>query len=86
MLSDLTSVIGFNLSTLTPTTIPLANGAHAFSGGLTVDGSTIYVGASDNTVHVLNTSSGADTAQVAVGLKDSNSNAVAPNLVVVLPH
>jgi len=86
MLSDLPSVIGFNLSTLTPTTIPLTNGATAFSGGLTVDGSTIYVGASDNTVHVLNTSSGADTAQVAVGLKDSNSNAVAPNLVVVLPH
>jgi len=86
MISDLTSVIGFNLSTLSPTTIPLANGAQAYNGGITVDGSTIYVGATDNTVHVLNTSSGADTAQVAVGLKDANSNVVAPNLVVVLPH
>lgn len=86
MISDLTSVIGFNLSTLAPTTIPLANGAQAYNGGITVDGATIYVGASDNTVHVLNTSSSADTAQVAVALKDANSNIVAPNLVVVLPH
>jgi hypothetical protein len=86
MISDLTSVIGFNLSTLTPTTIPLANGAQAFGGGITVDGSTIYVGASDNTVHVLNTGSAADTAQVAVGLKDASSNPVVPNLVVVLSH
>jgi hypothetical protein len=86
MISDLTSVIGFNLSTLTPTTIPLTNGAQAYSGGITVDGSTIYVGASDNNVHVLNTGSAADTAQVAVGLKDANGNAVAPNLVTVLPH
>jgi hypothetical protein len=86
MISDLTSVIGFNLSTLTPTSIALANGAQAYSGGITVDGSTIYIGASDNNVHVLNTGSASDTAQIAVALKDANSNVVAPNLVTVLPH
>jgi len=85
IISDLTSVIGFNLSTLTPTTISLANGAQAYSGGITNDGSKIYLGASDNKVHVLDTASGADTAQIAVGLTDANSNAVAPNLVIVLP-
>jgi hypothetical protein len=85
ILSDQTSVIGFNLSTLAPTSISLANGAQAFSGGITNDGSKIYLGASDNNVHVLDTGSSADTAQIAVGLKDANSNAVAPNLVIVLP-
>ena len=66
MISDLTSVIGFNLSTLAPISIPLANGAQPISGGIMVDGSIIYVGASDNNVHALNTSSAADTAQIAV--------------------
>jgi hypothetical protein len=87
IISDLTSVIGFNMSTLTSTAISLANGAQAYNGGITMDGSKIYVGASDDNVHVLATSgSGTDSAQIAVGLKDASSNAVAPNLVVVLPH
>ncbi len=85
LISDLTSVIGFNLSTLAPSTITLANGAQAYSGGITLDGSHIYVGASDNNVHVLDTNTGTDSAQIAVGLKDANGNAVASNLVVVLP-
>ena len=85
LISDLTSVIGFNLTTLAPTAIPLANGAQALSGGVTLDGSHVYVGASDKTVHVLDVASGTDTAQIAVALTDVGSNPVAPDLVVVLP-
>ncbi len=85
IISDLTSVLGFNISNLTASSIALAGGAQAFSGGLTLDGSHLYVGATDNNVHVLDTAAGTDSAQIAVGLKDANSNPVAPNLVVVLP-
>jgi hypothetical protein len=85
IISDLTSVISFNMSTLTPTAIPLANGAQAYSGGIIPDGSYLYVGASDNAVHSLSANSGTDSAQIAVGLKDASSNTVAPNLIAVLP-
>jgi hypothetical protein len=36
-------------------------------------------------VHAINVSSNADSAQIAPGLKDGTGNAVAPNLVIVLP-
>ncbi len=85
IISDITSVIGLYLPGLTPVAIPLANGAQGFSGGVTLDGSWVYVGASDNTVHRLNVVANKDDLQIAVGLKDSASHAVAPNLVVVLP-
>jgi hypothetical protein len=86
ILTDQSSVISFNLSALSPTLIPLVNNTQAYSGGITMDGSKVYVGAKDNNVHMLDVSSSADSAQIAVGLKDANSNPVAPNLVVVLPH
>jgi hypothetical protein len=86
IVSDLTSVIGFNMTSLTPASIALANGAKAYNGGITMDGHLVYVGGSDNLVHALNTSTLTDAAQIAVGLKDINSNTVPPNLVVVLPH
>ena len=85
IISDLTSVVGFNLTTLSSNVIPLANTAQAYSGGVTLDGSKVYVGASDNNVHVLDVASASDAFLIAPGLKDSNSNTVAPNLVVVLP-
>lgn len=86
IITDQTSVISFNLSSLTPIIIPLVNNAQAYSGGITMDGSKVYVGASDNNVHVLTVSSSTDSSQIAVGLKDASSNPVVPNLVVVLPH
>ena len=86
ILSDLTSVIGFSMTTLTPSTIALTGGPTPFNGGITMDGSHIYVGASDNNVHALNTSSLSDQAVINVNLLDANSNVVPPNLVIVLPH
>lgn len=85
VLSNLTSVIGLNLSSLAPFSIPLANSAQPLSGGVMIDDSRVYVGGSDNNVHSIDVASSADTAQVAVGLKDVNSNLVPPNLVLVLP-
>jgi hypothetical protein len=73
------------MSSLSPTAVTLANGAQAYNGGITNDGAKVYVGGSDTNVHMLDVSTGTDSAQIAVGLKDLNSNVVAPNLVVVLP-
>jgi trimeric autotransporter adhesin len=85
ILSDLPGVIGLNLSTLAPFSISLANGAVPLSGGIMIDSSFVYVGGSDSNVHAINVSSGADSAQVAPGLKDPGGNAVTPDLVLVLP-
>ena len=85
MISDLSAVVGFDLSTLTTSAVSLANSAQPFNGGITLDGTHIYVGATDNNVHDINLAQSYDQAQIAVGLKDANGNVVAPNLVVVLP-
>jgi hypothetical protein len=45
----------------------------------------VYVGGSDNRVHAIDVSNGTDSAQISPGLKDGSGNAVAPNLVLVLP-
>lgn len=85
VLSNLNSIIGLNLSTLTPFSIPLSNGALPTTGGIMIDGSMVYVGGTDNNVHAINPSNGTDTAQIAPGLKDSGGNVVVPDLVLVLP-
>ena len=85
ILSNLSSVITFNLANLAPSTIPLAGGAVPLYGGLTIDGKQLWVGASDNNVHRVNTSPPQDVIQVAVNLKDANGNVTPPNLVSVVP-
>jgi hypothetical protein len=85
IISNLNQLIGLNLSGLTPFSITLVNSAQPLSGGIMIDGSQVYVGASDGNVHAINAGSLADTAQVGPGLKDVSGNAVSPNLVLVLP-
>jgi hypothetical protein len=85
ILSNLTSVIGLNLSSFTPFSIPLANSAQPTTGGVMIDDSFVYVGGTDNNVHALNVGTGTDSAQIAAGLKDGSGNTVAPDLVLVLP-
>ena len=85
IISNLPQVLSFDIPTLTPGSAALAGGATAFNGGITVDGSRIYVGASDGMVHEIDTASMTDAAQIAVGLKDPNGNPVMPNLVTVVP-
>ncbi len=85
IVSNLPDILVFYIPGLTPTNVPLAGGATAFNGGLTIDGAHLWVGTSDNTVHRIDTSSLSDAAQVAVNLTDANGNVTAPNLVCVLP-
>ena len=86
VISDLTELLGLDLQTSSPLVIAYAgNGVTAFSGGITLDGNQVYVGASDGTVHVISVPSAADVQQIAVGLKDANGNLTVPNLVAVQP-
>ena len=85
IISDLPELLLFDIPNLTPYPIPYAGGATAFNGGVTLDGSQVYVGASDGTVHRIDVASHTDAQQIAVGLKDANGNPVTPNLVYVLP-
>jgi len=85
VISDLPEMIYLNLQSLSPVVIPYAGGVTAYSGGITLDGSQVYVGASDGTVHRLITASSSDVQQIPVGLKDANGNATVPNLVAVQP-
>lgn len=85
IVSNLPQVLSFNLTQLVPTNVALAGGAIPLYGGITTDSSNAYFGASDGTVHRIDTSSMTDVAQIAVGLKDSNGNVTTPNLVSVIP-
>ncbi len=85
IVSDLPELLLFDLTNLTPYTIPYAGGATAFSGGTTLDGAQVYVGANDGTVHRIDVASHTDAQQIVVGLKDGSGNPVTPNLVYVVP-
>jgi hypothetical protein len=85
IVSDLPELLIFDLTNLAPISIPLAGGTTAFNGGVTLDGTQVYVGASDGTVHRIDVASNTDAQQIAVGLKDASGNAVAPDLVYVVP-
>ena len=85
VISNLPQVLTFDLSTLTPTAIALTGSPTPYNGGITLDGSHVYVGTSDGTVHRIDTSALADFAQITVNLKDANGNIAAPNLVSVVP-
>jgi hypothetical protein len=85
VVSDLNSILSFDLTSLSPTSIPLFNGAQGLSGGMTLDSAQLYVGGSDGLVHRIDTSALTDAQQIDPGLKDSNSNSVPPELVAVLP-
>jgi hypothetical protein len=85
IISNLPQLLGFDLTTSTPFTIPFANGATPLNGGVRIDSQQLYIGASDGTVHRVDVASLTDAAQITVGIKDSNGNVVGPNLVAVVP-
>ncbi|HUI83511.1 MAG TPA: hypothetical protein VL240_04765, partial [Candidatus Binatia bacterium] len=85
IVSNLPELLSFSVPTLAPATVPLAGMAMAFNGGITLDGSRVYVGTSDNTVHEIDTAALSDAAQIPVNLTDTNGNLTAPNLVAVVP-
>ncbi|HLW51512.1 MAG TPA: hypothetical protein VKW06_01615 [Candidatus Angelobacter sp.] len=72
-------------------TIPLAgSGTEPVSGGMTLDGNTVWVGvAGSNDVHQIALTSDpskADILQIPMSFKKSDGSAAPPNIVVVKPH
>lgn len=86
IISNLTELLEFNLQSSSPIVIPFSgNSVVGASGGITPDGSQVYVGASDGTVHRIDVASSSDVQSIAVNLLDANGNLVVPNLVAVRP-
>jgi uncharacterized protein YjdB len=77
IVSNLPSVLAYNVNTGATSTIPLANGASGLSISATLDGTQIYVGGSDNNIHRIDPVAGADVQQIPV--------AFTPDLVAVRP-
>lgn len=79
-------LLHYDTTAHTTNTITLSTGTAITTGGATLDGQNVYVGATGtNDVHRISVASGTDTQQISVGLKDTNSNAVSPDFVVVQP-
>ena len=85
IISNLPELLEFTFQPSAPIVIPFSGGAVGYSGGVTLDGSQVYVGTSDGTVHRIIVGTSSDVQQIVVSLKDANGNPVAPNLVAVQP-
>ena len=91
--SNLGQILVFNLSGQTFTGITLAGNASPLAASLTPDGSLLYVGASDQTLHIVDTRLGSDIQQISFSpaslCQDSVGNPFPvtcyPDLVAVKP-
>ena len=87
---SLPSLLVYDVTSQTVTSIPLANGAAAFTGGTILNSSQLYVGGSDNAVHRINVAASdpllADEQQIPVLNGQSTSVAFTPDLVGVRPR
>jgi hypothetical protein len=71
--SNLGSVFVFNLGVNTVSAIPLTGNPVPLDASLTSDGTTLYIGANDGSVHVVSTVSGGDLQQITF-TSNNNSN------------
>jgi len=62
---DFNSILVFNIGAKTTSAIPLVGTGFPLHASLTPDGTQLYVGSSDGTVHVLQTNTGSDVEQIA---------------------
>ncbi|HWY55650.1 MAG TPA: hypothetical protein VNZ03_14380 [Terriglobales bacterium] len=90
--SNLSSILAFNIPGQTSSAVPLVGNPMPLSATLTPDGTLLYVGTSDGTVHVVSTVAGGDIQQVAFpqGLCQNSvgqpfSTPCNPDLVAVKP-
>ncbi len=58
------SILVFNIGALTSSAIPLAGNGIPLHASLTPDGTQLYVGSSDGTLHILQTDTGTDVQQI----------------------
>ncbi len=85
ILSD-KGVLVYHLSNGQPSVISLSGGALPLSGGVTPDGASLYVGASDSNVHRVDLKAGTDAQVIPVSvLCPSTTQNCVPDLVVVKP-
>ena len=78
VIADVGAVLVYNIAAKTTSTITLATGAVPTTAGLTLDSAQLWVGGSDNAVHLIDLKTGTDTKQVSVSFS--------PDLVAVRPH
>lgn len=91
--SNLGSILVFNIASQTSSAISLAGNATALAASLTPDGTLLYVGASDGTLHVVDTVAGGDIQQISFSATSLCQNSVGqpaavacyPDLVAVKP-
>ena len=87
------SILVFNIAGQISTAISLAGNATPLTASLTPDGTLLYVGASDGTLHVVNTVAGGDIQQISFSPTSLCQNSIGkpapvncyPDLVAVRP-
>ncbi|MCU1286433.1 MAG: Fibronectin type domain protein [Acidobacteriales bacterium] len=85
--NNTSNVMAYSTATATTSAIPLLNGGTSTTtGGATLDGLQLYVGAlGRNDVHRIDLTTNTDAQQIAVSLKDVNGATVSPDFVAVRP-
>jgi YVTN family beta-propeller protein len=86
-------LLGYDVAANTTFTVPVG-GAAQFTGGALLDGTKVYVGATDGSVHVIDTATRLQSASVPISFSTSVSGATVcdnaaickPDLVVVQPR
>jgi len=85
VLSNLSTVIIYDFRSRLVQTITLSPSATPLSGALSLSGNDLYVGASDGTVHHLDTVRLQDAGQIPVTLCNNNSVSCPPDIVALRP-
>jgi len=83
--SNLSSILVFNIPGQTSTAITLAGNPIPLSATLTPDSTLLYVGASDQTVHVVDTVAGGDIQQISFPQSLCRNSAGQPASITCLP-
>lgn len=76
------SILVFNIGAHTSSAIPLAGNGIPLQASLTPDGTQLYVGSSDGTLHILQTNTGTDVLQISfpLGLCQNSAGQPFPGL------
>jgi WD40 repeat protein len=76
------SILVFNIGAYTSSAIPLAGNGIPLQASLTPDGTQLYVGSSDGTLHILETNTGTDVLQISfpLGLCQNSAGQPFPGL------
>jgi hypothetical protein len=85
VIGNLSTVMIYDFTSASVSTITLSAGATPLRAALTLDGQNLYVGASDGTVHHLNTVQLSDEGKIPVSLCSNASAGCLPDLVGLRP-